>query len=229
MKSTDSAFPCGALLFWLLHLSLGVLFCSTAGLYYIREYYGPTLLFDPPEIAAWVGKESCGPSTENLEDIQISASFSRDQAIDVMMEHGAGIVENVLTKETADDLRNYILKANNQSAAYFVLSPANRYQIAPNVNIPIMQQALKEIAQHPVMRPLIDDLLGPAPASLVSLSFITNLYGAQDQNWHPDVTPGGGTYPDDFVNEYTLAIPLQDTTKEMGATGKYKSVAWMST
>jgi hypothetical protein len=218
MKSRPS-FLC--VLFWLLHLSLALslalLLCTTALSYYIREYYGPTLLFSPRK-RRWAKEEYCGPSTQNLEDIQISKSFSREQAADVMKEHGAGIVESVLTKETAADLRNYILKINNESAAYFVLNAANRHHITPDVKNPMVRQALKEIAEHPIMRPLIDDVMGPA-ASLVTLTVITSLYGAKDQHWHPDVVAGAENYPNNFVHEYTLAIPLQDTTKEMGATG----------
>jgi hypothetical protein len=216
MKTSHPSFLCT--LFCLLHLSLALLLCTTAGLYYIRDYYAPTLLFHPPELKEGGADELCGPSTENLEDIQIGGSFSRKQAVDVMNEHGAGIVQSVLTKETADDLRNFILKENNASAAFIVHSPANRYYIAPDVKTPIVRQALKEIGEHPIMRPLIDDLLGPA-ASLTQLNVITNLYGAKDQCWHSDIIQGARDYPDDFVQEYTITIPLQDTTKEMGATG----------
>jgi hypothetical protein len=217
MNKSHPSLPCALLC--LLHLSLALLLCTTAGLYYIRDYYGPSLSFLPSEkIVEGAAEGVCGPSTESLEDIKISESFSREQAVDVMKEHGAAIVQSVLTKETADDLRNYISKANNESAAFIVHSPANRYYIAPDVKTPIVRQALKEIAEHPIMRPLIDDLLGPA-ASLTQLNVITNLYGAKDQPWHPDVTFGARDYPDEFVHEYTITIPLQDTTKDMGATG----------
>jgi hypothetical protein len=219
MKTSHPSFRCA--LFCLLHLSLALLLCTTAGLYYIRDYYAPTLLFDP-EVLEPEALEVCAPSTENLEDIQISGSFSREQAVEVLEDHGAGIIQAVLTKETAADLRNYILKANNRSAAYGVHSPANRHHIALDIKTRIVRQALKEIAEHPVMRPLIDDLLGPA-ASLVTFAAITNLYGAHDQTWHPDVTQGARDYADDFVKELALGIPLQDTTKEMGATGMYWS------
>jgi ectoine hydroxylase-related dioxygenase (phytanoyl-CoA dioxygenase family) len=214
MKSRPS-FLCA--LFWLLHLSLAILLCTSAFLYYIRQYYAPTLLWEP--VGGEVERDVCetGPSTENLEDIQISKSFSREQAADVMKEHGAGIVESVLTKETAADLRTYIMKVNNESAVYYVHSPANRHHIALDIKTPIVRQAMKEIGEHPVMRPLIDDLMGPA-ASLVTLAVITNYYGAIDQHWHRDCD-GAELYPDDFVYEYALGIPLQDTTREMGATG----------
>jgi hypothetical protein len=205
-------------LFWLLHVSLAVLLCTTTLLYYIREYYAPTLLFHRPTDE--IEKPVCGSSTftENLADIQIHETFSREQAAKLMKKEGAGIVQSVLTRETAADLRKYILKVNNQSGAgYYVHNPANRHHVAIDINIPIVRQAMKEVAEHPVMRPLIDDLLGPA-ASLVSLNAITNLYGAIDQSWHADCE-GAESYPDHFVYEYGLGIALQDTTKEMGATG----------
>jgi ectoine hydroxylase-related dioxygenase (phytanoyl-CoA dioxygenase family) len=48
---------------------------------------------------------------------------------------------------------------------------------------------------------------------------MTSEYGATDQHFHADVQIPKAVYPDLIVPEYTLAIALQDVTKEMGSTG----------
>lgn len=82
---------------------------------------------------------------------------------------------------------------------------------------PLIQAALKEVALHPILRPLIDGALGPG-SSLVSMSVITNVYGAKGQYFHSDTHTSIATHPDYFVQEFQLGIPLQNTTVEMGAT-----------
>lgn len=82
---------------------------------------------------------------------------------------------------------------------------------------PLVQAALKEVATHPVLRPLLDAALGPS-SSLVSMSAITNVHGAAEQHFHADTHTSAATHPEYFVPEFQLGIPLQNTTAEMGAT-----------
>lgn len=201
----------------ILHVCFILVWALAGFLYYIRDIYGPTLKFTHQ-----VGKEHnldyCGPTTDNFDDLVVSISHTEDQAADQTKTHGMAIVPEVLSKDTADDLRNYILKANHEIESTFVLNRRNRFHIMPTHEEPTIQAALKEIASHAVLKPLIDNVIGPQ-SSLVAFSVITNLFGAQDQEWHYDTATSYANYPADFVPEYTLAIPLQNTTKEMGATG----------
>eukprot|EP00526_Cylindrotheca_closterium_P000731 CAMPEP_0113650882 /NCGR_PEP_ID=MMETSP0017_2-20120614/27102_1 /TAXON_ID=2856 /ORGANISM="Cylindrotheca closterium" /LENGTH=378 /DNA_ID=CAMNT_0000563477 /DNA_START=1 /DNA_END=1133 /DNA_ORIENTATION=+ /assembly_acc=CAM_ASM_000147 len=133
-------------------------------------------------------------------------------------KHGVAFVEQILSPTTTSNLRQYILKANYEIEGTFIKENENRFHIIPDPMEPSIRTALKEIAAHKVFRPLIDSVLGPS-SSLVALSVITNLYEAEGQDWHGDTGMSYATHPDYFVPEFTLSIPLQDTTKEMGATG----------
>lgn len=82
---------------------------------------------------------------------------------------------------------------------------------------PLVQAALKEVALHPVFRPLLDGAIGPS-GSLVSMSAITNVYGAKAQHFHADTHTSAASHPDHFVPEIQLGIPLQNMTRGMGAT-----------
>jgi len=198
------------------HTTFVLVWITTGTLFYIRDYHAPTLKFQKR-----LGKEHlgyCGPSTEDFDDIVVKDTMSQDDALKLADKHGLAIVNSVLTPETAENFRNYILDANHKIESAYVHMPQNRFHIMPDHDDPSVQDALKEIADHPTLRPLIDGLLGPS-ASLVAFSVITNLYGAADQNWHWDTVTSHASYPNDFVPEYTLAIPVQDTTEAMGATG----------
>ncbi|CAJ1954831.1 unnamed protein product [Cylindrotheca closterium] len=200
-----------------LHLCFVLLWSACGYLVYIRDVAGPQLHF-PYKASKESTLEYCGPTTDNFEDLIVSEDMGLDKAEEQTDEHGLAVVRNILSGKTASNLRDYILRANHKIESTFVLSGQNRYHIMPTHEEPAIQAALKEIGTHPVMKPLIDRMLGPK-SSLVAFSVITNLYGAQDQIWHYDTGTSHASYPDYFVPEYTLAIPLQDTTKEMGATG----------
>jgi len=51
-------------------------------------------------------------------------------------------------------------------------------------------------------------------------SAVTSAFGATDQRWHEDIVPegSGAKYARNFIPSYSLFIPLQNTTKAMGAT-----------
>ena len=199
----------------LIHICFAIIWLIAGSLYYTKVYFGPNLEF-PYDL----GKEhlgNCKPTTTNLNDLIIDKSLSSIQAKEVTETHGAAIVKQVLSEETTKSLREYIITANEKIESTFVLNPDNRFHIMPSHTEPTVQVAMKEIASHPILKPLIDNVLGPS-SSLVAFSVITNLYGAEDQEWHYDTATSYASYPEYFVPEYTLAIPLQDTTSDMGAT-----------
>mmetsp|Transcript_39683 Transcript_39683/g.95862 ORF Transcript_39683/g.95862 Transcript_39683/m.95862 type:complete len:432 (+) Transcript_39683:57-1352(+) len=200
-----------------LHLCFVFLWSACGYLIYTRDVAGPELRF-PYQASKDATLEYCGPTTDNFDDLIVTEDMELDDAEAQTDTHGLAIVRNILSGKTASNLRDYILKANHKIESTFVLSGQNRFHIMPTHEEPAIQAALKEIGTHPVMKPLIDRMLGPK-SSLVAFSVITNLYGAEDQNWHYDAGTSHANYPEYFVPEYTLSIPLQDTTKEMGATG----------
>jgi hypothetical protein len=108
--------------------------------------------------------------------------------------------------------------ANHELEPSFVTNPYHRYHVMPPHTEPTLQETLKQVAQHPVVKPVLDGLLGPS-STVVSVSLVTSEYGATDQHFHVDAGTSAAGYPDLIVPEYTLAIALQDVTREMGSTG----------
>jgi ectoine hydroxylase-related dioxygenase (phytanoyl-CoA dioxygenase family) len=201
----------------IIHLLFLLAWTAVGILLYIRDHYGPTLSF-PYEMNKDVMLPFCGPSTETFEDLIVHENQPTSQATKQTERHGAAVVRNVLSKDTARELREFILRENHRVESAHVMSNEHRYHVMPDHSHPTIQQAFQEIASHMVLRPLIDSLLGPR-SSLVAFSAITNEYGAENQEWHYDTATSHANYPRYFVPEYTLAIPLQDTTEGMGPTG----------
>ncbi|CAJ1954829.1 unnamed protein product [Cylindrotheca closterium] len=200
-----------------LHILVTICWLLSASLYYLCYVHGPTLAF-PYAIGKHLYLPNCEPSSDSIQDLYVTPNMTPEVAKEQTEKHGVAFVEQVLSPATASNLRQYILKANYEIQGTFIKENENRFHIIPDPMEPSIRIALKEIASHKVFRPLIDAVLGPS-SSLVALSVITNLYEAEGQDWHHDTGMSYATHPDYFVPEYTLAIPLQDTTKEMGATG----------
>jgi hypothetical protein len=212
---------CSPFLF-LFHISLVLLWIISGAFWYVSHVYGPTLEFKNTQFSLdQAGKDhldACETSTNDFEDLIIDSTFTSNQVDNVLRIHGSAIFPSILTKETAQSLRDYATKANQELAPLYVHSSEHRYHIIPPHSEPIVQETLKQIAEHPVLRPALDSLLGPS-ATLMSLSLLTSEYGAGNQDYHYDSEWSYHGYPDQIVPEYTVAIALQDTTRGMGATG----------
>lgn len=213
----DRLFTMVALTLITCHTLAFFLWILAASLYYFRYVYGPTLQV-PSDFVLEHPLEACPLTADTLEDLLVDETMSSDKLSEHTKTHGVAFVRQVLSSNTTSKLRNYILKANHEIEGTTVKNNENRFHIIPDPMEPSIRSALKEIGSHAVFRPLVDAVLGNS-SSLVSLSVITNLYGAEEQDWHYDTGKSAASYPEYFVPEYTLAIPLQDTTKAMGATG----------
>lgn len=103
------------------------------------------------------------------------------------------------------------MKANKEfdrSKQVYVQEEDHRYNLMPDITKPVVQEMLKQVREHPRLRPLIDGVMGEG-ASLVNLSVLTAEYGAKDQRFHPDTSTSFASYP---------VVAFQDTTEETGAT-----------
>lgn len=199
-----------------------MLWLLTGCLYYVVRIYGPTLEFKSRYyLLGEAGKnhlDVCETSTDKLEDLIVDKTLSSGEIEELLRIHGSGIFQSILTKETAQNLRDYAVKANQELPPLYVHANEHRRHVIPPHTEPVVQETLKQIADHPTLRPLLDSLLGPS-ATLMSLSLLTSEYGAEDQDYHYDSEWSSHGYPTKIVPEYTIAIALQDTTHEMGATG----------
>ena len=217
MKIATSLCLCSAIA--LFYSFIGATLAITAAMLYIRDIHGPRLAF-PFKRGRYKLKTRCEPSASHLDELKVHDGLSHEDAIELAKVHGTAVVPNVLVKETAQEFRDYVMKANhelNHANQVFVLEKEHRFNLMPDINQPVVQEMLKQVGEHPRLRPIIDGIMGEG-ASLVNMSVLTAEYGAKDQDIHPDTSTSFVSHPERFVPEYTLVIALQDTTEEMGAT-----------
>lgn len=152
------------------------------------------------------------------------AEKAGNQAVDAMMKHGSVMIPQILGEATIERLREFIEKKNHA-----VLGTSDEYPMTGNHRIsygiestedPSVVQALKEIHNHGVFAHLIQNLVGDENPALTEITAITSWHGAEDQNWHADIKPDGNgvKFGRTYSHSYSLFLPLQKTTKSMGAT-----------
>jgi hypothetical protein len=194
---------------------------ASVGLYYMKEMYGPSQAFQHQDEKDLLRKD-CYTTTRKLEDLVLHEHFTREQGDTITTQHGAAVIPNVLTREVAQELRDHVIQANRHAQQRKehqtpVPGEEHRYSLNLQVGDPSVQKALKQIGEHHKLRPLIEDLTGSSP-TLVGLNVVITEYGANDQAVHCDAWMHLPSYPDYFVKEYTVAVALQNTTENMGAT-----------
>lgn len=173
-------------------------------------------------------------SADSLHDMLIAPNETADEAVDKLLYHGSIIFPKLVSDENANELREHIIERNQQLTKedvefIWLISQTNRWSYKLDVDDhPSVEKVMNEIASHTQFRETLESLFGSHPA-LVELTAITSAYGAGDQHFHKDNTADQTTqfYARSFADMYSVFIPLQDTTAEMGATdacpGEYNS------
>lgn len=163
-------------------------------------------------------------STTNPDDLIIDYStMTVDDAVHVTNKHGMAVFPNVISPESAAQMRDFVIRKNralSEDEAIWLIANENRWSFAIGADQdPSVPPVLKEIAESAFLQATMEGLMGEDPA-IVEFTAITSAYGATDQNWHADNEFGASQmhYARSFVSMYSLFIPLQDTTPEMGAT-----------
>lgn len=164
-------------------------------------------------------------TTQDLNDLLIQPNTSTAEAVETIMVHGGALVPQLLSPNTVKQLREYVVGRNERVTDQQRL-PVSQSEGGTRLSWtidatedPILSVALKEIASHPQLQPLMEGLLGPDPG-LAEITAITSFSGASDQAWHADVKPDGSPlkFARTYAHSYSVFIPLQDTTASMGAT-----------
>ena len=164
-------------------------------------------------------------STHTISDLLLTNSTTPTEAVHHMMKHGATVIPRVLQPSTVQALREFIVRRNTELTdedAIIVSQGEGNTRTSFGIDAtedPIVSIALKEIATHPMLQPLIEGLVGTDPA-ITEITAITARFGAKHQVWHPDVKPDGSgvKFGRTFSHSYSMFVALQDTTSEMGAT-----------
>jgi hypothetical protein len=153
-------------------------------------------------------------STQNLEDLYIYEDFTTQEKVEHILTHGMSVYQNILSDETATNLRSWILERNkalNTKDEIDVISNENRWSFYIGANDdPLVSKALNEVATHEVFRPALEKIVGRNPA-IIEMTAITSGYGAADQFWHHDIMPEGSPakVARSFIPSYSLFMTLQ--------------------
>jgi hypothetical protein len=159
-------------------------------------------------------------TTTNVEDLIIPPDYTAQQCVDHMLLHGASLYPNLVSDQTAAELREFIDRENKVQEGWFVIKNEHRYSWGIDVNMhPALHTFWKELASNTQLVQALEAIVGPDPA-IIEFTAITSSYGAVDQHDHSDViSPGSAAkFGRTFVPSYSLFIPLQNVTYDMGAT-----------
>lgn len=159
-------------------------------------------------------------SATSVDDLLIHSNASSHDAMIHMLKHGVSLYPNLLTPETSWELREFIDRENKLQKGWFVIENEHRYSWGIDVNQhPSIQKYWKELSENEHFVKSLEAIVGPDPA-IIEFTAITSAYGAKDQHDHQDVIPpaSGTKFARTFVPSYSLFIPLQDTSYDMGAT-----------
>lgn len=147
-----------------------------------------------------------------------------NKAVDSVMLHGAVMIPSLLQDTTIEQLRQFVVRKNEAvrgtPAEFPVSQGRNRisYGIDATEDEAVVK-ALKELHDHTMLKEVLESLVGPDPA-LSEITAITAHYQAPPQAWHSDTKADGNAvlHGRTYEHSYSLFIPLQNTTKDMGPT-----------
>jgi len=133
--------------------------------------------------------------------------------------HGIAVFPEILSKETAAELREFILEENERNKdTVSVFKARNRRSFELQIDHhQSVLKASKEILSHRHLVEGIEAVVGKNPA-VIEFTSITAFNGAAIQPYHSDSGLGANFYSRSFFPAYSLFIPLQDTTQTMGPT-----------
>jgi len=169
-------------------------------------------------------------STRDIQDMLVDVTSSTDKervvqaAVDQMMTHGATVIPELMKPDTVAALREFIVRKNaaiTAAEAYPMSQGEQRLSYGIDASEdPAVAAAIQEVANHPVLRPLVAALLGDEDPASAEITSITAYAGAADQVWHQDTKQDGNAikFARTYSHSYSLFMPLQDTTELMGAT-----------
>ena len=160
-------------------------------------------------------------ATDTAELVIDYATMTPNDAMRHQLKHGASVYPNLLSEETANEVRNWILEQNQKNEDMIpVIENDNRWSFAVKVDQhPTVEKTLNELLSHEFLVTSLEKIMGTNPA-VIELTAITSAPGAAVQRYHADVIPIGNAvkWGRNFVPSYSLFVPLQNVSGAMGAT-----------
>ena len=165
-------------------------------------------------------------STTDSSDLLIREDMTAHEAADTMLRHGAVAFRNILSNETAAELRDYLDRKNQDTSqlgyneVFWEGEDGTRIALALGAgDHPVVRDALQQVGNHAVLKRALEGILGPDPA-IVEISTLTAKAGCDDQFIHSDSDWFGSSllYSRTFLHSYSFFVALQDTPQSLGAT-----------
>ena len=124
-------------------------------------------------------------STTDSNDLIVPQNSTSIEAADRMVTHGAVIMKDILSADTAADLRSYLESrhAVRDQLPYMdvFFNETGRLSLGLGVSDdPSIGRALEEIGSHSVLKSTIEGIMGSDPA-ILEISTLTTLHGAGSQ------------------------------------------------
>ena len=127
-------------------------------------------------------------TTGNANDLLLSRkNITREEAAHTMMTHGAVMIPNILSQDTAAKLRDYlegrheVFKAGKLPFQENFWSEISRLALALGADDdPIVAQALSEVGSNTILKTTLEGILGEDPA-IVEISTLSAMHGAPEQ------------------------------------------------
>ena len=186
-------------------------------------------------VPIYTTEEDSAGTTDGTNPKKRNTKQTAHHAVEMMQTHGAIMIPDILSPSTANSVREFVLEenqrrsnkqsdggeGNSNNGLFYVIANEHRYSFGISVadHHVSIRRALHEIATHSLLLTMLEELIGPDPA-VIEFTAITSEYGAATQNYHQDVVHEGSAakYARTFIPSYSLFMPLQDTTTQMGAT-----------
>lgn len=152
-------------------------------------------------------------------ELVFTDEMSSHDALNLFNTHGSIMFPQVISPETAAELRAFILEENSKNKDLVsIFNAENRWSFEIQINHhPSVAKAAKEILSNQRMVAAIEKIVGKNPA-VIEFTAITVAPGAAVQPWHTDSGPAANRYSRSFFPAVSLFTPLQNTTRAMGAT-----------
>ncbi|KAG7363319.1 hypothetical protein IV203_026679 [Nitzschia inconspicua] len=159
-------------------------------------------------------------TAKSVSELIITEDYTTKDAANHMLRHGVSVYPNLVTNHTAKILRDWIVEENKVQEGWYVIENENRWSWGIDMTMhPSLHTFWQELAANEKLLSGLEEIIGPNPA-IIEFTAITSAFGATDQYLHADVVPPGSAtkFARSFLPSYSLFVPLQDTTYEMGAT-----------
>ena len=163
-------------------------------------------------------------TTHEPSDLLINPNEPVEKAVDQLMTHGGVVFPQLLSTETATQLREYVDQRNRaitDTEQFPMYPPQNRLSYGFDATeSPVVVKALQEVTNNPFFYKFMSEVLGDEDPAACELTTIASFFGAEDQGWHSDTKEFGNAlkFSRSYAHTYSLFLALQNTTKEMGAT-----------